>query len=178
MVEKNLKSSRKLDIVNCLLEDPAQGMSKIAEKTSMHRRTAWQIQKELEKDTTIWGYTAVIDEQKLNRVIYVLQFQTKPFTKDFADLILKRLTAGEPMKAGVRILDIYFMNGSYDVFIKFSAPDHATARRYYETLRGVYKDHFLETPLVSDVNFSLVQGGKLNPELKKLYDLVPKITTE
>ncbi|MBE3120838.1 MAG: Lrp/AsnC family transcriptional regulator [Thermoplasmata archaeon] len=178
MVKKDLKSSRKLGVVNCLLEDPTQGMSKIAEKTSMHRRTAWQIQKDLEKDTTIWGYTAVIDEQKIDRAIYVLQFQAKPFSKDFADLILHRLTLGEPMKAGVRILDIYFMNGPYDVFIKFSAPDHATARRYYETLRSVYKDYFLEAPLVSDVNFSLVQAGKLNPELKKIYDLVPKATAE
>jgi len=178
LVEKDLKSSRKLGVVNCLLEDPTQGMSKIAEKTSMHRRTAWQIQKDLEKDTTIWGYTAVIDERKINHVLYVLQFRTKPFTKDFADLIIQRLTSGEPMKQGVRILDIYFMNGPYDVFIKFSAPDHATARGYYENLRSVYKDHFLEAPLVSDVNFSLIQGGKLNPELQKIYDLVPKVTAE
>jgi len=178
LVKKDLESSRKLDLVNCLLEDPTQGMSKIAEKTKMHRRTAWQIQKDLEKDTTIWGYTAIIDEQKINHVLYVLQFRTKHLTKYFADLIIQRLTTGEPMEQGVRILDIYFMNGPYDVFIKFSAPDHATARNYYETLRSVYKDHFLETPLVSDVNFSLVQAGKLNPELKKIYGLVPKITTE
>ena len=178
MVKKDLKSKRKLDLLNCLLEDPTQSMSKIAEKTKMYRRTAWQIQKELEKNNTIWGYTAVIDEQKINRVIYVLQFRTKPFTKDFTELILHRLTPGEPMKQGVRILDVYFMNGPYDIFIKFSAPDHATARRYYEILRSVYKDYFLENPLVADVNFSLVQGGKLNPELKKIYDLVPKITAE
>ena len=164
--------------MNCLLEDPTQSMSKIAEKTKMHRRTVWQIQKDLEKDTTIWGYTAVIDEQKINNVFYVLQFRIKPFTKDFADLILQRLTVWEPMKQAVRILDVYFMNGPYDVFIKFSAPDHATARMYYETLRSIYKDYFLETPLVSDVNFSLVQGGKLNPELEKLYDLVPKVIAE
>ena len=178
MVEKDLEGSRKLVLMNCLLEDPTQGMSKIAEKTKMHRRTAWQIQKDLEKDNTIWGYTAVIDEQKIDRVIYVLQFKTKHLTKHFADLIIQRLTTEQPMEKGVRILDIYFMNGLYDVFIKYSAPDHAIARNYYETLRSIYRDYILETQLLSDVNFSLVQGGKVNPELKKIYDLVPKITPD
>jgi len=175
MVKKNLKHNRKMGLLNCLLENPAQGMSKIAEKTVMHRRTAWEIQKNLEKENTIWGYTSVIDEQKINHVIYILQFRTKPFSKDFADLILQRLTTEIPAKLGVRIIDIYFMHGEYDVFIKFSAPDHKTARNYCENLRSTYKDHFLETPQISDVNFYLALGGKLNPELKqKLYDFVPK----
>ena len=175
MNKKDLKNSRILDLLNCLLENPTQSMSKIAEKTGMHRRTAWEIQKNLEMENTIWGYTSVIDEQKINRVIYIVQFKTKPFTKDFADLILERLTTEVPAKLGVRIIDIYFMHGEYDVFIKFSAPDHATARNYCENLRSTYRDHFLETPIVSDVNFSFAQAGKLNPELKqKIYDLVPK----
>jgi DNA-binding Lrp family transcriptional regulator len=178
LVKKDLKSRRKLGVVNCLLKDPTQGMSKIAEKTKMHRRTAWQIQKELEKDNTIWGYTTVIDEQKIDNVIYVAQFRIKPMNKDFVDLVIKRLTMGEPTEEGVRIIDMFYMNGDYDVLIKFSAPDHATARKYHETLRTVYKNHFLETPRVSDVNFLLVQEGKLNPELEKLYDFVPKITAE
>jgi len=174
LIKKNLKNNRILNLLNCLLENPTKSMSKIAEKTGMHRRTAWEIQKNLEKENTIWGYTSVIDEQKINHVIYMLQFRTKPFSKDFAVLILQRLTTGMPVKLGVRIIDIYFMHGEYDVFIKFSAPDHATARNYCENLRSVYKDYFLETPQVSDVNFSLVQAGKLNPELKqKIYDFVP-----
>ena len=175
MKKKDKNGRRKLDLVDCLLENPAQGMSKIAETTGMHRRTVWQIQKDLEKDHTIWGYTTVINEQKLNQVVYLLQFKTKPFTKAFADLITQRLMSSEPAKQGVRILDVYYMNGDYDVFIKFSAPDHETARAYFEILRSVYKDHFLDIPRVSYVNLPLVQAGKLNPELKqKIYTLVPK----
>jgi len=29
--------------------------------------------------------------------------------------------------------------------------------------------------LLCDVNFSLVRMGKMNPELEKLYDFIPKI---
>ena len=175
LIEKNLKHNRILNLLNCLLENPTQSISKIAEKIGIHRRTTWEIQKKLEKENTIWGYTTVVDEQKINRVIYIIQFKTKPFTKEFADLIIKRLTEKIPKKLGVRIIDICFMHGEYDVYIKFSAPNHEIARDYYENLRSTYKDHFNETQQVSDVNFYLVLGGKLNPELKqKLYDFIPK----
>jgi len=111
----------------------------------------------------------------MNRVVYLLQFRTKPLTKNFGDIIIKRLTSGEPLKEGVRILDIYYLNGFYDVFIKFSAPDHITAKRYYETIRAIYKDYFLDDPLLLKINFPLIKRGKLNPELEKLYDFMPKI---
>jgi len=131
--------------------------------------------KELEADHTIWGYTTVIDESKLNHVLYVAQFKTQPISKEFADLIIKRLTTEAPSEEGVRIIDILYMNGDYDVIIKFSAPDHVTARKYYENLRNTYKNFFRGDPSLSDVNFPLVKDGKLNPELEKLYDFLPKI---
>jgi DNA-binding Lrp family transcriptional regulator len=174
LVEKNLKQNRIIGLLKCLLENPTQSMSKIAEKTNMHRRTVWQMKKDLEKEKTIWGYTAIVDEQKINRVVYIVQFRTKPFTKTFADLIIKRLTSGVPITLGIRLIDVYFMYGEYDVFIKFSAPNHETARNYCENLRVAYKDHFLETPRIFDLNFSLVQEGKLNPELTKIYNIIPE----
>jgi len=175
MVKKDSKSSKKLDLLNCLIEDAAQSISKIAEKVNMYRRTVWQKKKELEEDHIIWGYTAVIDESKIGRGLYMALFKIKPISKAFADLIIKRLTEEKPSKEGVRVIDVLYINGYYDVIIRFSAPDHATARMYYETLRSVYKEYFLEDHLLCDVNFSLVRMGKVNPKLEKLYDFVPKI---
>lgn len=178
MVKKDIKSGRKLDLVNCLMENSDQSISKIAEKTNMYRRTVWQKKKELEEDHTIWGYTAVINESKLNHVLYIAQFRIKPISNAFVDLIIRRLTTGAPSKEGVRVIDIFYMNGEYDVIIKFSAPDNITARKYYEKLRAVYKDFFRGDPSLSDMNFPLVKGGKLNPELERLYDYVPEINNQ
>ena len=176
MVKKDLKNSKNLDLLHCLLENPTQSINKIAEKINMYRRTVLRKKKELEDSHVIWGYTAVIDESKIGYALYVALFRIKPIlSKEFADLIIKRLTTGAPNKEGVRIIDILYANGYHDVIIKFSAPNHETARRYYETLRSAYSNYFLEDPLLSDVNFSLVKEGKLNPELEKLYDFVPKI---
>ncbi len=54
-----------------------------------------------------------------------------------------------------------------------SAPNHATARRYYDSLRVAYGEFLLEKPAIVDVNFALVREGKINPELMKLYEFVP-----
>jgi len=175
MLKITEREKRKWQILNCLLDDATQSMRNIARKTGMHRRTAWQIQKDLEKNHMIWGYTAVIDEQKLDHVLYIMQFQTRPFTRKLADLMTTRLMTDVPKKQGIRILDIYYMQGGdYDVLIKFSAPNHETARNYFELFRTAYKDHFLEVPKISIVNVTFVQSGKINPELKKIaLALVP-----
>lgn len=175
MVKNNLK----MELLEHLLEDPTRSISKIAEKSNMYRRTVWRKKRELEEDHTIWGYTTVIDESKLGQVLYVALFRIKPIlSREFADLIIERLTTRAPSNEGVRVIDILYINGFYDIVIKFSAPDHATARMYYETLRSIYNEYFLEDPLLCDVNFSLVRMGKVNPELEKLYDFIPKVKTK
>ena len=176
MNKEDLIKSRISELLSCLLENSRMGMVKIAEKIGINRKTAWLLHKDLEKNKVIWGYTTVVDQMKLEEVVYFIQFKTKPLTKEFADLIIKRLvTDAAPLKIGVRIIDIYFLHGDYDVLIKFSAPNHEIAWAYCETLRIVYKDHFLETPQISDAKFVLAQCGKVNPDLKtRLYDFVPK----
>jgi len=176
VVKKDSKSSKKLDLLNCLMENPTQSISKIAEKTNMYRRTVWQKKKELEEDHTIWGYTTIIDESKLNFVSFIALFKIKPLlSKKFPDLIINRLTTDAPSKIGVRLIDVLFTTGEYACVIRFSAQDHITAKRYYETLRAIYNDYFLGDPLLFEVDFPLVMGGKLNPEIEKLYDFLPKI---
>jgi len=135
-------------------------------------------EKELEADHTIWGYTTVIDESKVNHILYVAQFKIKSISKAFADLIIERLTTGAPSEEGVRIIDVFYTNGEYDCLIKFSAPDRATARRCYEDLRDTYKEFFRGDPSLSDVNFSIVKDGRLNSEIRKLYDLLLKRKNE
>lgn len=170
MSKNDHKEKRKWDLIHTLLENPTQSTNTVAQKTGMNRRTIFRIQDDLEKKNIIWGYSTVIDEHKLGRVVYLLQFQTKPFTKEFADLIKQRLTTEthETEQLGIRLLEIYYMDGDYNMLIKFSAPDHKIARAYFEILRSVYKDHFLDVPLVSVVNTSFIKESKVHPELDQM----------
>ena len=168
------KNNLKMELLKHLLDDPTRSVNKLAKKLGTYRKRVLRRKKELEADHIIWGYTAVVDESKLNYVLYLAQFRIQPISKAFAELITKRRTTGTPSKEGVRIIDIFYMNGNYDVIIKFSAPDHATARKYYEKLRVTYKDFFRGDPSLSNVIFPIANSGKLNPETEKLYDFVPE----
>lgn len=179
MSKKDLKSNIKLKVLEYLAKDPIITVNKLAKKLGTYRQLVDKEKKELEDDHVIWGYTTIIDGSKLNHVLYIAIFKIRPMlSKEFAELVIRRLLTGSPKKHGVQLIEVLYTHGEYDVIVKFSALDHTTARRYYETIRSVYSDYFLEEPIILDVNFSLVQMGKLNPELKKLYDFIPKVKTK
>jgi hypothetical protein len=94
-------------------------------------------------------------------------------TQELADLIIRRIGRTEYGKQQVRLIDVMFTNGEYDWVITFAAHDHATARRYYDSIRVAYQDYLLDKPALVDVNFSLMRAGKVNPELGRLKEFVP-----
>lgn len=163
MVKKDLK------LLKYLLDDPVISVSKLAEKLGIHRRTVNIKKKELENDHVIWGYTTIVDEQKIDRVIYLALFKLKPITRSLPDLIIKKLTERKDRENGIRLINIFYTHGAYGCILMFSAPDHATAKMYYETIRVVFRDYLFD-PSLLDVNFSLFREGKLNPELKKIHN--------
>jgi uncharacterized protein with GYD domain len=121
----------------------------------------------------IWGYTAVVDESILNHVMYIILMKMKPMSAELADLMKNRIVKREPAKQDVRLLNVLYVNGEYDLLVMFTGPDHSTARRYYDSLRVAYDEHLIEKPVIIDVNLSLMREGKINPNISKLTDYVP-----
>ncbi len=175
MIEKatnSKKTEMNRKILDALLEDPTRSMRNIARDLNSYRQTLWRKKKQMEEENLIWGYTAVIDEAKQGKVTFLVLMKMKPMMGDMADLIVNRIKRNEPAKKNIRLIDAFQVNGEYDWMIRFSAPNHTTARKYYDTLRAIYGDHLLEKPVLVDVNFILVAEGKMNPEIDKLFDLV------
>jgi len=161
-------------VLHYLLEDPTRSAREIAKELKSYRQKVWREKTRLEEEKIIWGYTAVVNEEKMNQVLYLILLKTKPMSKEFADiLIMRKLLQREPEKQNVRIINVLFVNGEYDWIVMFSAPDHATARRYYDSVRIDYEKLLIEKPVIVDVNFSIVREGKINPEIKKIYDFIP-----
>jgi DNA-binding Lrp family transcriptional regulator len=172
VVVRNTYLSKK-NILEQLYKDPTRSDREIAKKIDSYRQKVWRERKKLERKKIIWGYTAVVDESKLNHVVYLILFNAKPMSRKLADLIIQRITKDEAQQQKVRLINVLYLNGGFDWLIMFSAPDHATARRYYDSLRVVYARYMLEKPVIVDVNFLLVREGKINPEIEKLEDFVP-----
>jgi DNA-binding Lrp family transcriptional regulator len=178
MAEKGKEGSKKVEdseIIAWLLEDPTRSLNEMAKSLNVYRQTLWRRKKRLEDEKIIWGYTAVIDENKLGNVIYLIMMKMKPMTRGLADVIYRRVKNDEMRKTGVRLIDAFHVNGEFDWVLRFSAPDYATARRYYDALRVIYEDYLIEKPVIVDVNFILKAEGMKNPEIEKLHNFVPEI---
>jgi len=176
MTEKSSKCD-KINFTECLLklllDDPTKSIRVIANALGTYRQKVYREKNRLEDEHIIWGYTAVLNESKLKQVTYLVFLKTKPMSTDLAELITTDLLKDESNKQQVRLLDLLYVNGEYDWVLKFAAPDHGTARRYYESLRLSYGKYLLEKPVIVDVSFSLVKEGVRNPEARQLLDLVP-----
>jgi DNA-binding Lrp family transcriptional regulator len=159
-------------LLGALLKDPTRSMRELAKELDSYRQTIWRKKKKMEEEHLIWGYTAVIDESKLGKGTYLILMKMKPMIGDLAKTIVGRIKRNDPAKRDIRLIDAFQVNGEYDWIIRFSAPDHPTARTYFDTLRAVYSDHLLDKPVMVDVNFVLVAEGKTNPEIERLFDLV------
>jgi len=173
----NTSKRNKKEFTECLLKhllsDPTKSTVEIANALDTYRQRVYREKTRLENKHIIWGYTAVLNESKLNQVTYLVFLKTKPMSMDLAELITTDLLKEKSSEQQVRLLDLLYVNGEYDWVLKFAAPDYTTARKYYEGLRLTYETYLLEKPVIVDVSFSLVKEGVKNPEAKQLLDLAP-----
>lgn len=160
-------------VMSALLEDPTRSVLDIAKSLKTYRQRIWREKKKLEESGAIWGYTAIPDEFAFGHIIYMILMKLKPIDAKLAELIIQRQLKGEAKKQNVRVINIFYINGEFDFCVMVSAPDHATARRYFDSLRQIYSDYLLEKPVVVDVNMVLVREGKINPNITRLMDFVP-----
>jgi len=172
MGENDSKGNRE-EVLQELKEDPTRSIREISAEMGTYRQLVWRKKKQLEKEHVVWGYTAVVDESKLGHVMYIILMKMKPMSKELVDILVQRVQSKVPESKGVNIINVSYVNGEYDWIIKFSAPDHTIARKYYDTLRIVYEEHLLEKPAIIDINFTVKRQGKVNPELEELYHFIP-----
>jgi len=176
MTEKESKGNKETynsDVLKSLIVDPTRSVVEIAKELRSYRQKVWRKKKALEDSKVIWGYTAVVDESKLGHVMYLMLMKMKPMDHDLADLIIQRQQRGAYQKQQVHLINILYVNGTYDWVIMFSAPNHAIARRYYDSIRMHYENYLLEKPLMIDVNFQVIREGKVNPDVERLHDFEP-----
>jgi DNA-binding Lrp family transcriptional regulator len=160
------------DILDQLLIDARQSLQTIADACRTYRQKVWRHIKKLEDSNTIWGYTAVVDEEKLGWKLFMISAKTKPLSKEQADMQIYRHVHDVPGTLDARLIDVYYLNGRYDWIIVFAAKDWKTARKYYDNIRKYYGNYLVEKPEIADIIFATARNGKINPEIEKLYDFI------
>lgn len=171
---KNSQQQIKQDekkILKELSKNANKSINDIAKTCGFSRQKVWRVINNLEKNHTIWGYTTIINQEKLNKKRYLLLMKrsNKPISKKSLDLIVSRDLVSEVRKTGIEIIQSTYTNGLYDWVICFNATNIIEANNLKEKFNQLFEGYISETYLLEEM-FSTVSGGIENPDMKKFKD--------
>ena len=144
----------------------------IAKRCGFSRQKVWRIIKRLEKNKTIWGYSAVIDSDKLNikRYIMLIKRSSAPAAEAIGKII--DLTAHKMgLEIGVDVESSSYLHGEYDWMIIFTTSDIKNAKRFNEVINREYYNVISDIVIMEDI-FSVKKCGQVNPEVHKLKEFI------
>jgi DNA-binding Lrp family transcriptional regulator len=158
-------------ILEELLKNANKSVKDIAQKCDFSRQKVWRVIKNLEKNLTIWGYTAIVDEEKLNKKSYIMLIKrtNKPLTKELLNQITSKEILNNFKKVGIEIKNSYYINGAYDWVVCFNTTDIIKAKSFSENYNKLFEGFVSESHLM-EIMFKSVCCGTMNPEIKKLKD--------
>lgn len=156
-----------------LLNDSDQSVNIIAKKLGFSRQKVWRVINQLKENNTIWGYTAIINEEKLDQKSYValIRKTTEALNEDLAMKIIKRTIEPAANKLNVIIDSSFYTNGVYDWVICFSAENLVRAKQFCDVVLEAYQGYIADIYLLESL-FWIRKHGKLNPEKHKLKEFL------
>ena len=160
-------------IIEEIQKNANKSINEIANKLNFSRQKVWRIIKNLEKDKTIWGYTTVINEEKMGFQQYLILIKrtTKPIDKELAELIISRKLEELVPNINIQIKHSFYTHGSFDWIICIKAGDIKEAKLFCEIFNKLYQGYIKYYDLVQ-ILFPIRVDGILNPEADKLHEFV------
>ncbi len=158
-------------IIKELRKNANKSVNDIAKNLGFSRQKVWRVIKNLEKNKTIWGYAAVVDEQKLGKKSYVLLVKrsNKPMTKEILEKMARKDFMKRIEKLGIESIAHIYTNGVYDWIIYFNADDIRIAKTYVEVLNGTYEGYISDI-ILQEVIYMAQNSGITNPNIDQIRD--------
>ena len=159
-------------VIDQLREDSNKSINEIAERLGFSRQKVWRIVKKLEKENIIWGYGAVIDEEKLGLNYYILLMKknVEPVKSEAIENITSREIEDYIKKMGCEMISSLYTHGFYDWVILFTSPNKIQAKRVSELFIDRYHDFLTDIKFLEAI-FPAKIKGKVNTNIEKLKDL-------
>ncbi|MBE3122091.1 MAG: Lrp/AsnC family transcriptional regulator [Thermoplasmata archaeon] len=156
-----------------LQKNSNEGIETIAKHCGFSRQKVWRTIKQLEKNRMIWGYTAVIDEGKIEQKHFILLMKRKQkgFEEKIVDTLISRSFEAAVAKMGITIETSSYIHGEYDWITTFLASDIRQAKQFCNSIPIVYPDVFERFVLIETL-FDIKKQHILNPDVKKLKELL------
>ena len=166
---KNSKKQIEADekkVIKELEKHSNESIDKIAKNCGFSRQKVWRIIKRLERNKTIWGYHAVVDNNKvgLQRYFILIKRSNKPFSKEHIDSIIRREIKPETSKMGIIVDGTSYVHGSFDGIYEIRANNIRQVKRFCEALRNSSRGHISDMKILEEL-FPIEKNGIANPNI-------------
>jgi len=150
-----------------------ENIDKIAKDTGFSRQKVHKAIKEMEQNQTIWGYGAVVDEERqdLEKFMLLIKRATKKIDKKTADQLISYRTSENIKGLGINVINSYFAHGEYDWVLIFTAPDIRKAKKFSTVLLNDYPGMATKITLLQ-LLMTLRSQHILNPNYMKLREFL------
>jgi DNA-binding Lrp family transcriptional regulator len=154
-----------------LMKNSNQSINDISNKLGFSRQKVWRIIKKLEDEKTVWGYTAVVNNEKIGMKLYILMGNrtTKPIPKEKVDFVIDKNFEKLAKKNNCILYSTYYLHGEVDFISAFKAVNLSDAKRFQEEFNRLYQG-FIGTTKLHEVLFTLRETCVFNPDINKLAE--------
>jgi uncharacterized protein with GYD domain len=120
----------------------------------------------------IWGYTAIVDEQKqgLQKYLLLLKQSNLPIEKKSADDITYNRLENMYLEMGITMEDSYYLHGEYDWAIIFTTDDLRNAKKFTDILIRNYPGIITKFSLIR-ILYAQREHHIKNPDPSKLTEM-------
>jgi DNA-binding Lrp family transcriptional regulator len=159
-----------IKVLSILEQNAKENISTIAKKCGFSRQKTCRIIDNLEKNGRIWGYTAIPDEAVFgfHHYILLLKKSNVPIDDSHRDEIVFE-KVDKYLPGLVKVDDIYYTNGMFDLVITFYARDLLDAKRFSQAVfthnLKIFKEH-----IILDTIFPIRKKSFKNPKIKNLVN--------
>lgn len=153
-------------VIEMLQKDSSYSIDDMAKDCGFSRQKIWRIKKRLEENKTIWGYHAVIDNEKLNVNQYIILARLKnlPIDNGLEKNIIDRNIDKLGAKIGVFVKDTYWVNGNHDLMVSFLAENIKKAKHFQEIFVRTFTESISEIQLL-EIICIIEKDGFVNPKV-------------
>jgi DNA-binding Lrp family transcriptional regulator len=156
-----------------LLKNSNESIDKIGKKCGFSRQKVWRIIKRLEKEKTIWGYSAIVNDQKIGVKGYTALIKRTPVPADrtLVDTIISKKIEELIPNDHISIKNSFFVHGRYDWLIYFTAENIIQAKRFCDAIRTIFQGYIADINLLENL-FEIRKFGKTNPNQTSLKEFL------
>ena len=159
-------------ILDELTKNAHRSVNEIADTLGFSRQKVWRIIKNLEEDKTIWGYTAIVDDNKMGRKKFCILLK-KAFIEvpdEKLNIVISRELRKIAEKNGVYLESTYFFHGSYDGQICVIAEDLIHVKKFLAAMVEKLGEAYFKEIKLLEVLVPIQIRGFNNPNLKQLKE--------